>query len=92
MASIIGYGLIVTGGNSYAKLLDAPTGFNIIQNVAISVGTHPAIISFNGGTADQLLVHPGNVVIYKLDLPAAEIQAKNAISGSNFTNLSITIF
>ena len=61
-------------------------------SVSLYVETNDAIISFDGGTTDQFFldVDAGQVVLTGLNLPVGTvISGKNAVVGSDYTNLRI---
>lgn len=85
-------GHLASGTDSYVTVL-ATTARR--SHILISLqGSNDAIISLDGGSNGHIYV-PANSVI-TLDavdiLTLTNIQAKNAVGGSNFTNLNITVW
>ena len=86
------YGLDATCQDDYATILTTTAERH---HISISLeGANGAIISFDGGTSDNLRV-PANSCIVLDDVLIATstaIQAKNASAGNNYTNLAITVW
>lgn len=95
--AIAGNGLPVlgqdaTGQDTYGTIATAPA--RVCHHLLAQCATKAAIISLNGGTADHIRLEPGTVL--HLDgltiASGAEIQAKNADAGQNYTALSISVW
>jgi len=86
------YGTDDTGADTYVTIITAATAKRHIY--IYNAGTYPVIISLNGGTTDHLRI-PGEAAA-TFDAIAigngAAVQAKNGTPGSNYTDLSITIW
>lgn len=78
------------GADTYTTVITPATA---CTHVIISLGgTNDAIISFDGGVTDQLVVPASSIVVLDAITIAAgvAIQGKNKTSGSNYTNLNIS--
>lgn len=86
------YGVDAVGEDTYADAVVAPA--RVCHHVLIRVSTHPAIVSFDGGTTDHLYIGAGEVVAMDgLAIPAsAHIAGKNAMPGSNYADLRVTVW
>lgn len=86
-------GFDATGADAYAALatpIAAPT-VAYTRLVAV-VQTNPAILSFDAGTTDHAVVSPGAATVLDGVEITGAIQAKNAVAGSNFANLGVTVW
>ena len=85
-------GVDATGADAYATIVTAATAKTHIM--VTNLGEFGAIISLNGGTTDHLRI-PGasGVTLDSVAIASgAAIQAKNMTAGSNYANLTITIW
>lgn len=87
------YGTDAAGADAYATVLTAPARVTRHAMVELDAG-NDAIISFDAGTTDHLLVRGGNSYVFDgLSIASeATIQAKNASAGNNYANLTITVW
>jgi len=81
-----------TGANTYATV-KTPTA-NATNIVVTNTGTHPAIVSLDGGTTDHIaILGASSVRLNNVRITSAvAIQAKNLIGGSNYTGLYVNIW
>jgi len=86
------YGTDDTGADTYVTIITAATAKRHIY--IYNAGTYPVIISLNGGTTDHLRIPGESAAIFDAIAIAngAAVQAKNGTPGSNYTDLSITIW
>lgn len=84
-------GLDATGQDAYATV---KTPSADATHILVSCGSNGAIISLDAGTSDHFSVQPNMVLA--LDAvtitSGVAIQAKNLTGGSNYTNLSVSIW
>ena len=84
-------GLDATGQDAYATVKTPSAN---ATHILVSCGSFGAIISLDAGTTDHFTVQPNMTVI--LDAvtitSGVAIQAKNLTGGSNYTNLSVSIW
>ena len=85
-------GTDAAGADAYATILTSGAAANHIQ-VTLG-GSNDAIVSVDGGTTDGIYVPAGSIVtLDSVTIGATTaIQAKNATGGSNYANMSITIW
>lgn len=84
-------GTDATGQDAYGTIVTAPA--RVCRNLFISVATKSAIISLDGGTTEHFLLPVGNWTFTGLAIASgAEIQAKNADAGQNYTDLTISVW
>lgn len=85
-------GTDATGQDAYATVKTPSANATHLQ-VGLG-GANDAIISLDGGVTDHLYIYAGTIVTYDNILIAngVAIQAKNAVGGSNYSNLRITIW
>ena len=86
------YGVDATGQDAYATIVTA-SGAKTHLYVS-NAGTHPVILSINGGTTDHLYLQGATSHVFDsiAIIATAVIQAKNGAAGSNYTNLTVTIW
>lgn len=84
-------GTDATGADTYATVLTPSTTFSRIM--MINEGSNPAVVSIDNGVTDTFKRIPGGSVIVHdgVAITTANIQAKNASAGNNYTNLTITV-
>jgi len=82
----------VAGADSYTTLV---TASEAKSHIAISLqGTNDGIVSVDGGTTDSYYIPAQSVHVFDgvLIASGATIQGKNATGGSNYANLTVTIW
>jgi len=85
------YGQDVAGDNAYTTVVTAGADRH---HMSVSVETFPAIISIDSGTTDHYYIPAGTTWVFDniLIANAATIQGKNGTAGSNYVNLSISVW
>lgn len=86
------YRTVDDGENSYTKVMDAPS--YLCTNLMAYCVTQGAVISFDGGKTDHIVVPATKVIVLQnlLISPLAVIMAKNFTADSNYTLLSVSLW
>ena len=85
------YGQDAAGDNAYTTVVTTTADRH---HMSVSVETHPAIISIDSGTTNHYYIPAGTTWVFDNILIAsgATIQGKNGTGGSNYVNLSISVW
>ncbi len=85
-------GTDAAGEDTYASVVTAPA--RTCHYLHVSVATHAATISLDGGTTDHFTIPAGSAWLLEgLSIPAsADIQARNAAAGSNYADLAVSVW
>ena len=85
-------GTDAAGADTYADVINGIA--RECNSISVYCATHPAIISMDDGTTDNLFVAAGvQFVFHGLVIPkGAVIQAKNGTAGSNYATLSVAVW
>ena len=79
------------GADTYATILTPSTTFSHIM--IINEGGNTAVVSIDGGSTETFKRIPTGVLAFDgVAITATAIQAKNASSGENYTNLTIIVW
>ncbi len=81
-----------TGHDAYSSIVSAPA--RTCHYLHVAVGDNGAVVSLDGGTTDHFYI-PANVerMFPGLSIPSgADIQAKNLSTGSNYSNLRVSVW
>ena len=86
------HGTDATGADTYVEIIAAPTGHRRYRHLVAHCLTQPAIISIDGGTTEHLYVPAGvNVAMNDVDIRGA-VHAKNAVGGSNYIKIHVSVW
>ena len=84
-------GTDAVGADAYATVLTPSTAFCHIM--IVNEGANPATVSIDAGSTDTFIRVPTGVFAYDgVAITAVAIQAKNAGAGSNYANLTVTVW
>jgi hypothetical protein len=85
------YGIDATGQDAYATVIAAQTEPGQYNYFWATCATQNAILSFDAGTTDHVLIPAGDVVTLPIPRTGCAVKAKNATAGLNYATLVVNI-